>query len=69
MLHECIVFNQYVPTCQAELELAKKHTERMANTNTELTDIKQQKEDIEDNKFCLEMEMCADKERLQGLMV
>ncbi len=41
----------------------------MANTNAELVGLQQEKEDIEDDKHCLEMEMCAGRERLQGLKV
>ncbi len=59
----------FLSTCQTELELARKNAERMANTNTELADLQQEKEDIEDNKHCLEMEMSAERERLQDVMV
>ncbi len=59
----------FLSTCQTELELARKNAERMANTNTEVTDLQQEKEDIEDDKHCLEMEMSADRERLQDVMV
>ncbi len=59
----------FLSTCQTELELARKNAERMAKTNAELADLKQDKEDIEDDKHCLEMEMSADRERLQNLMV
>ncbi len=41
----------------------------MAKNHAELADLKQKKEDIEDDKHCLDMEMSADRERLQGLMV
>ncbi len=43
----------------------------MANTIDEVADLKQDKEDIQDNKHCLEMEMemIAERERLQDVMV
>ncbi len=51
----------FLSTCQTELELARK--------NAELADLQQEKEDIEDDKHCLKMEMSADRERLQDVMV
>ena len=64
-----LIYCYILSTCQTELELARKNAERMANTNAELVGLQQEKEDIEDDKHCLEMEMCAGRERLQGLKV
>ncbi len=41
----------------------------MAKTNAELVGLQQEKEDIEDKNHCLVMELSADRERIQGLMV
>ncbi len=72
-VHVHIVFQlllaTLLSTCQTELELARKNAERMAKTNPELADLQQEKEDIEDDKHCLEIEMSAGRERLQGLKV